>query len=85
MSVGKKIVNKLLSQPHKFVHHGKLKNTIEGSNQRLTAWLNTSNFPMPNTVYGAWTGSKHLANWDVVHLRTPMEELYPQLGIVELW
>ena len=35
-----KIVYKLLSQSHKHLRHGKLKNTTQGSNQGLTALLN---------------------------------------------
>ena len=65
--VGKtKIVYKLLSQPHKHLHHGKLKNRTQGSNQRFTAPLNPSNVHVPNTVQGrsfhtrVWVGRNTL-------------------------
>ena len=45
----KKIVNKLLSQPHKHLRHGKLKKNQE-RNQRLTAPLNPSNVLVSNTM-----------------------------------
>ena len=47
-----KIAYKLLSQPHKHLCHRKLKNTTQGSNQRLIAPLNPSNAPVSNTSVG---------------------------------
>ena len=54
----------------------KTKKQTEWSNQRLTASLNPSNFPVSNTVQGrsfhtrVSADKKHLANWDVLHLDT---------------
>ena len=48
-SVKNKIVYKF-SQPHKHLRHGNLKNTTQGSNQRLTAPLNPFNVPVLNGV-----------------------------------
>ena len=62
------IVYKLLSQPHKHVRHGKLKNTTQASNQRLTSPLNPSCVSVSNTMLGRqfhikpWAGRKHLAS-----------------------
>ena len=40
----------LLLQPHKYMRHGKLKNTALGRNERLTALLNPSNCPVSNDL-----------------------------------
>ena len=70
-----KFVYKLLTKPHKHLHHRKQKNKLE-KNKRLTAPLNTSKVPVSNTVLGrsfhtrVWAGRKHRANWDVLHLDT---------------
>ena len=41
-----KIVYKFISQPQQHLRQGKLKNTTQGSNQRLTAPLNPFNVPV---------------------------------------
>ena len=72
----KKVIHKLLTQLHTRLRHGKIEKYTQGGNQRLTAPLNPSNVPVPNTAQGrsshtrVWAGKKHLANWDVLHLDT---------------
>ena len=51
-----KIVYKLHTQSHKHLRHGKTEKQTQGSNERLTAPLNPSNFPVSNTV---WVRSPH--------------------------
>ena len=66
----KKIVYKFPTQPHKHLHHGKLKNKL-GSNQRLTTPLNLFNISRltqcrEDYSTQVWAGRKHLAKWEVL-------------------
>ena len=84
-----KIVYKLLLQPHKHQLHGKLKNTTQGTNQRLTSPLNPSNVPVStqcgeghSTHESGHTGNTlEIGTLYTLILQTLMDELQRQLGM----